>query len=197
MRKTPAYRHKALHQISPQLFKLIEENMSSVLDVFTTCTTENINPWDDQEFFRLSMRALGVSFPADCMRYMSSGDIIEGYNRDRLQIFRNLRFIECSNYSLLEILSTEWPLLFERSAAITNQMITYCDETLWSKNRTIAFNIPKHYVRELQTAEHQVYEIGFKTISPLFSGPDRPLGILANCNCLLLESKRYDNLAFI
>ena len=197
MKRTKAHHIEALMRLSLAKYLEIENHMASLLDVFATCTTEGIDPWDDREFFRLSMRALQLSYPTDCLDHVRSGDLVEGYNMERLQIFRNLRFLEYSNYSLLEILSIEWPLLFERAQVITEKMITFCDETLWSKNRTIPFNVPTHYMRELQTIERQLYEIKFKTISPLFSGPDRPFGLLGICRCRLLDVEQSSNLAFI
>lgn len=197
IKRTKESRIENLRSMSANHFSAVENNLISVLDAFNICSVEDVNPWDDREFFRISMRALKISAPPDSLDHVKSGDLVEGYNLERLQIFRNLQFMEYSNYSLLEILSIEWPLLFERAQAITDKMITFCDETLWSKNKTIAFNVPTHYMRELQTIERQLYEIGFKTISPLFSGPNRPFGILGTCSCRLLQSEKNDNLAFI
>lgn len=197
MKRTKPHHLEALMKLTPNKYLVIENHMVSLLDVFAICTKEGVDPWDDREFFRLCMRALHLSYPTDCLDHIQSGELLEGYNLDRLQIFRNLRFMEYSNYSLLEILSIEWPLLFERAQIITDKMITFCDETLWSKNRTIPFNVPVHYMRELQTVERQLYEIRFKTISPLFSGPNSPFGLLGICHCRLLDSEKSQNLAFI
>lgn len=197
MKRTKLQFRNLLSTISPDRLHAVESNMVSVLDVLTVCTNEEIDPWNDHEFFRLSMRSLQLSSPKDCLDNVKSGDLIEGYDLNRMQVFRNLQFMEYSNYSLIEILAFEWPMLFERSQAITEKMITFCDETLWSKNQTIPFNVPTHYMRELQTEHRQLYEIRFKNISPLFSGPDKPFGILGTCDCKLLKADPNDNLAFI
>lgn len=189
--------HNSLGFTSPDRFRDIEANMLSVLDAFKICASEELDPWNDEDFFRVCMQSLYLSYPKDCLDHFTSADLVEGYNFDRLQIFRNLQFMEYSNYSLLEILSVEWPKLFERSAAITDEMIKYCDETLWAENRTIAFNIPAHYMRELQTSERQMYEIRFKHLSPLFSGPNKPFGILGTCKCRLIPTDPSSNLSFI
>ncbi|HWU41863.1 MAG TPA: hypothetical protein VN132_00455 [Bdellovibrio sp.] len=171
--------------------------MASLLDVFAICTKEGLDPWDSRVLFRLCMRILQVSYPADTLDQIQSEDLVEAYDLNRLQVFRNLRFMHMSNYSLLEILSIEWPLLFDRAQAITDNMITFCDETLWIKNRTIPFDIPAHYMRELRSIERGLFEVRFKTLSPLFSGPERPFGIVGTYHCRVLDSEQGSNLAFI
>lgn len=197
MKRTPDFRKRDLLGLSAGKFSAMEENMASLLDVLTVCSTEQIDPWDDREFFRLSMRSLRLSYPSDCTQNFVSGDLVEIYDLNRLQVFRNMQFMEYSNYSLIEILSIEWPKLFDRAAAITERMIQFCDQTLWAKNQTIPFNIPPHYMRELQTDQRQTYEIRFRYISPIFSGPNQPFGILGTCACRLISAPTKDNVSFI
>jgi len=186
-----------LATLSPSHFAAVQTNLTSVWQALTACTIEEIDPWDDREFFKLSMRALHLCYPKDILDHFRSGDLVEGYDMNRLQIFRNMQFMEYSNYSLMEILSIEWPRLFERAASITTEMITYCDETLWTQNKTIAFNVPLHYMRELQTEQRQFYQIRFRHLAPLFLGPNKPFGILGTCECRLLDVQDQDKLAFI
>lgn len=186
-----------LRSVSSERSSAIELNLLSVRDAFLACTTQEIDPWNDREFFKLCMSALHVSFPKEAIDNFVSGDLVEGYDLNRMQIFRNLQFMEYSNYSLLEIVTMEWPRLFERSNAITDRMITYCDEKLWMRNRTINFDIPTHYMRELQTDERQMYQISFRHLSPLYSGPERPFGILGTCQCRPIASSGLGNISFV
>lgn len=197
MKRTPDFRKRDLVSLSLNQFGAIEENMTSLLDVLTVCSLEQINPWNDGEFFRLSMRSLRLSYPPNCTDTFVSGDLVEVYDMNRLQVFRNMQFMEYSNYSLIEILSIEWPKLFDRAAAITEKMIQYCDDALWLKNQTIPFDVPAHYMRELQTDQRQTYEIRFRYISPVFSGPNKPFGILGTCACRLISPSVNDNISFI
>lgn len=181
---------------SPHLV-LIEDQFEAVLKTFSICASEIIDPWNDSEFFTISMRTLGATYNSDFLDKISGDDVIEGYDRNRFQIFRNMRFMEKSGYSLLEILSYEWPQLFDRSPLITNKMITYCDQVLWDENRTILFDIPKHYLRELRSREQLMFEISFRYLSPLFSGPNQPLGLVGTCAVKMLEDGLHrGNLAF-
>jgi hypothetical protein len=194
----PAAVGEALKQTSPDHLTLVEKHLISAYDVFRICAAEKIDPWNDREFFVLSMRSLGLTYPSDFLSKISDDDVIEAYDMNRFQVFRNMRFMEKTGYSLLEIMTYEWPLLFDRSTAITNQMINYCDEILWTANKTIAFNIPSHYLRELRSPDEQLFEINFRYLSPLFSGPDKPYGLVGTCKVQVLEStQQKDNLAFV
>lgn len=170
-----------LSNSSAQHVQNVTDQVAHTVAAFKTCAVENVDAWDDVEFFQISMRRMGLSFPSDFLNNVTQGDCIEGYDMSRFQIFRNLPFMEKSSYSLVDMLSYEWPLLFDRSMVITEQMMSFCDEILWKANRTIAFNIPRHYVRELQSSERQVLDVTFKYLSPLFSGPNKPFGILGTC----------------
>lgn len=187
-----------LATVSPETFHLIETQLGHTLRAFETCASEDADPWDDKHFFRISMRGMGLTFPADFLDHVGEEDLIEGYDMNRFQIFRNMRFMEKSSYSLLDMLSYDWPMLFERSSAITQKMISYCDEILWAANKTIRFDIPRHYIRELRSTEKQMMEVDFQALSPLFAGPDRPFGLVGTCRVHLLESSQEnDSLGFV
>ncbi len=98
---------------------------------------------------------------------------------NRLQIFRNMRFMEISTYSLLEVLSYEWPQLFERSSHITQLIIKQTEKDMWSTNKVIESQIPKHFLRETLSGSPQVLEAQHRLFAPLFSGPGKPGGMLS------------------
>jgi len=178
MKSAPAKTYLHLESSPESLFNYVIDSAQKILGVFRVCLSEDIDPWDDGEFFRLSMKGMGITFPSDFLDHITSGDVIEGYDFDRKQVFRNMAFMQNSGYSLIEMLANEWPALFDRSKMVTDQMIAYCDDILWKANKTIPFNIPVHYVRERESSERLLWEISFRYLSPLFSGPDKPFGIL-------------------
>jgi hypothetical protein len=175
-----------LISLSPRSLNRIEFNLWALLGVWQRCEAENVDPWDDREFLKLSMRALGLSFPKDFTEKLSSDDLVEGYDQDRFQIFRNMKFMETSSYSLLEIQSYEWPRLFERSDAITQSLIHYCDDVLWKNNATIALHIPEHVICEIRTKQAQACSVRFRHMAPVFFGPNRPFGLLVSCRADVL-----------
>lgn len=198
LKSTPAECYAFLAQGPAELLSKVTNEIARLIQTFEVCAVEDVNPWNDQEFFTISMRRMGLTYAGDFLDHVRDEDLVEGYDLHRFQIFRNLRFMERSSYSLVEVLSFEWPVLYERSSAITNQLMSYCDEILWQANRTIRFDIPLHYIRELRSVERQVLEVEFKYLSPLFSGPNQPFGILASCNANPIDvTNPIDKLSFV
>lgn len=168
---------------------------------FVLCAQEDVDPWDDKKFWQLSMRNLGVSYPGDLIDRMGPDDVVEAYDLDRRQIFRNMRFMEATSYSLLEVLSYEWPVLFERSRAITEQIMRIGEHIVWSENRIVEVaHIPEHYIREIRSSQPQVCRVQHKYIAPLFCGPDQPFGAMSICRGEVIIPSldtKADNVAFI
>lgn len=188
------------HLVTLDISKLssISANLNLLKSSFQNCISENIDPWDDTEFFRLSMRTFGVIYPSDFVSTLDPDTLIEGYDANRFQIFRNMRFMETSSYSLLEIQSYEWPMLFDRSSRITDSIIEYSDEVLWINNRTISLDIPEHYIKEVRTERPQILQVKFKHMCPLYSGPGKPYGALVTCKARVVDTIAADsNLAFV
>ncbi len=159
----------------------IEENLTALRSVWLICETEQIDPWDDREFLSLSMRALNLNFAKNFLDQNTSEDLVEGYDSERFQIFRNMRFMETSAYSLLEIQSYPWPDLFSRDSKIADRLISYCDEVLWENNSTIALDISEHVICEIKTEDKNSVRINFRHLAPIYNGPNRPYGILISC----------------
>lgn len=200
--KTPRSPSGIIHHLKTlphEMISLIEHGIENLVLNFITCAETGTDPWNDRDFFIISMRSQGLTFPKDFLDHVGPGELIEGYNMQRFQIFRNLRYMEMINYSLIEVLAYEWPLLYDRSGAITEKIISYCDEVLWAANKTIPFDIPNHFIRETRSQQQKYFEIGFNHISPLFSGPNQPAGLIGSFNArtMSLEKGAETNLAFI
>ena len=170
-----------LRKLSVTELLSITERLQILTDVFEVCAQTDADPWDDLTFLRLSMKHMGLNFADDFTNLISDSDLIEGYDMHRRQIFRNLRFMETSNYSLLEILSHDWPMLFHRSQDVTAALIQQAERDLWSTNQTIKSEAPRHIVREILCTPAKAFEVEHKYFVPLYAGPGRPAGVLSVC----------------
>lgn len=197
--RTPERLIQHLHTAVPvKRLEAIAGVLRNMIHAIGICEEKDINPWDEREFFHISMQAMGISYPMDMLKKVEKEDLIEAYDSERLQIFRNLRFMETSAYSLIEVSSQSWPELFKRSSAITEAMISWSDEKLWERNAVVPFTIPEHYIKEYMASSPQVIHIKFKYIAPLFLGPNRPYGFACSCRAQIVDSDSRDsNLDFI
>ncbi len=178
---TPDHLRERLQHFHFASLLRIESNLQALHRVWLKCEIESVDPWNDVEFLTLSMRSLGLSFPQDFTTKMRTEDLVEGYDQDRYQVFRNMRFMETSSYSLMEIQSYEWPELFHREHKITESLLKYSDTVLWENNCTVALNIPEHSICEIKTKSSQVCTVQFRHMAPLFFGPNRRFGVLVSC----------------
>lgn len=177
-----------LQTLTGNALLLIEKNLNDLKRCWLSCEFEKIDPWDDNEFLTLSMRSMNLSFPRDFIDKMKTGDLVEGYDSERFQVFRNMRFMETSAYSLLEVQSFAWPMLFQRSDQITGRLIQYCDDVLWENNCTVDLEIPEHIICEIRTSTPQSCAVRFRHMAPLFSGPNRRFGILVSCQARIVDN---------
>lgn len=176
-----------LESLPTTTLDLIEVKFLDFLRALDSADELEIDPFDDKRFLQLSMKSIGVSFPSDLIEKLTTEDIVEGYDGNRMQVFRNMRFMETSSYSMLEILSHEWPALFSRSSAITNKLISYSDEILWANNRTIDLAVPRHIIQERKAEDPQMLEVEFRHLAPLYTGPNQPFGFLATCRARIVD----------
>jgi hypothetical protein len=200
LRPSPTTLRAHLTTLSLSTLDGIYAALFSLLRSFEICAEEGTNPWDDRDFFQLSMQALGYSFPPDFLDYLEPDDIIEGYDLSGRQIFRNMRFMEVSSYSLTEVLSLHWQVLFDRSTQITDIIMAAIEKTMFVEQRVVVADIPKHFIRELRSSQPLVAEIQHRYFAPLFNGPNKPAGFLGVCKGHVLDAElniRRDNLAFI
>ena len=191
---------KRFEMMTTSELEFLGKNVSN----FTTCLEvaeeTGTDPWDDTAFLILTMRHLGLSFSKDFLDVLAPKHVVEGYDMYRRQIFRNLHFMEVSNYSLLEVLSYDWPMLFHRDSDVTNAIIRQAEQDMWSNNRVIPAEVPVHYIRELLSDEPQICEVQQQYFAPLFSGPNNPGGILVNSSARPMgvdKSIEKNNIAFI
>lgn len=184
VKRTPPAGWIQATSLAPSMRKRVSQSLRDLTHDLLVCERDGLDPWNDGLFLTVSMRRMGLTYPMDWLDHIVEGDLVEGYDMNRFQVFRNLQFMQKSSYSLVELMSYEWPVLFDRSSIITQRLMTYCDEILWLQNKTIVFDVPVHFIRELRSVDRQVLEVQFKYLSPLFSGPGRPYGILASCRAI-------------
>lgn len=177
----------------------LEHALTNLQHIFKVCSSEQVDVWNDKEFFKISMREMGISYPPDFPDKTKEGYIIEAYDLERRQIFRNMLFMQASSYSLLEVLSFEWPLLYDRASSITDLIISHTEEIIWNANSTVPAKIPPHFIRELRSTTPQVCEVHFECFAPLFSGPNQPSGFVAACSGRVISDIDIgkDNLTFV
>lgn len=124
---------------------------------------------DGPTFVWRALRKLNLIPRSDLFQFFNENSVIEIYSNENVQLFRNLNFFRVCSYTLEELHSREWWLLFHRDNSITDSLMGYAGKIF---NQEISENfvpdIPTHIVRELASADMLVTEINFPVMGPLY-----------------------------
>jgi len=130
---------------------------------------EFLSQSDEVECLKHAFNEYGLCFGDDDFDFISQGDIVELYNLENIQIYRNLEFLKVAPYDLATILSSKWTDLYERPSDITQAIANRVVEILNSKIiEASPFNVPIHPMKAMSNAEQVVVEISLKFIKPVF-----------------------------
>lgn len=193
---------ETLTKLSQQKKLSIHKNFDLIMDTISSEELQALSMLSDDLFTRLCLKKMGIRCPEDFLSTMTEEDLVEGYNTDGIQIFRNLRFMDVCGYSLLDVLSHEWPTLYERSQIITRQLFSAVDKTLQdlSVQLTKLDNlVATHFMKERFSSTRQVCQVSFKHISPLYcNASGEALGFIISSQAKMIDSKpEEDSLRFI
>ena len=138
----------------------------------------------DGHFLWRMFGKLGVRPRADLMSVIEQGDIVEIYNSDFVQIYRNLPFFEVCSYSLDELLSRPFFELFRRDEPVTAAIVGVAQKMLAGEMDGIyAWPIGVHTIEETESPLRLRSVIEQKFVSPLYDATGRPVALLNTIRC--------------
>jgi hypothetical protein len=153
---------------------------------------DQVDLWNTSNLMKLTFRELKLQYSQDFLSTIELDDVVDGYDLNNHQIFRNLRFMEICSYDLHDVLSFDWPILFERSQVVTNQIMECVTEVI-ETGRTVSMDhIPAHYMKEHRSTDRQLFRVKFRHMGPIFAGVGRPAGFLASSKAELIETPVCD-----
>jgi hypothetical protein len=129
---------------------------------------------------RYVVGGLGMKGPRNFFELIGGEDIVEVYNTEGVQIFRNFVFYEHCSYTLLELISHPWYELLERHASITNEIGKLIGLVLGDCNQMIPSTVGPHTMREIFSEEQRMFVAQFDRFAPLFSGAGKKAGFICS-----------------
>jgi hypothetical protein len=141
---------------------------------------EGISLRDNKELSMSILKKLGVASPKNFFEHLEEQDIVEIYNTEGVQIFRNFVFYAHCSYTLLELLSHPWYELLERHGSMTKIIGEHIQVVLGDGNETIPSTVPAHTMRELFSEENRMFTSRFKHFAPLFAGAGKKTGFICS-----------------
>ncbi len=129
--------------------KVILDSFRAYVEVCAEVVAQGATLRDDRIIVWRVLQRLKLHPPSDLMQEIKEGEVIEIYNSDFVQIFRNLRFFEICSYTLDELLSRPLWELVEREEAITNMIVHQASKLLsGAVSGLFRFDVPEHSIYE-------------------------------------------------
>lgn len=156
-------------QLTTQQKEVAIEKLSFYHDLCHDHVVEDCSLRDSKRFTWRALVKLGLSPTADFLEALEDGDIVEIYDAQQVQVFRNLDFFDFCSYTLEELFTLEWWRLFKRDEDISKKILDVASE-IYQKKHPIGITdpVPEHLVIEELSKEKTKLEFFIKQLSPLY-----------------------------
>lgn len=116
------------------------------------------------------LKHFGLVPCSDLFSHIAENDLVEIFDTNHFQIFRNFRFFEFCSYTIEDILCRPWVDLFIRDdSTVGEQLVKIALHVSSGDARTtLPTNIQPHIIREIKSVFCHEIEIDVKYVSPLF-----------------------------
>ncbi|WP_413289430.1 hypothetical protein [Bdellovibrio sp. HCB337] len=124
---------------------------------------------DSKRFTWRALSKFGLVPTSNLLETIGDGDIVEIYNSEQVQVFRNLEFFDLCSYTLEELFCLEWYRLFRRESEVSSAIVAMVDE-LYAKKypEGLSSPLPHHIVAESISREKITLNFFMKFIAPLY-----------------------------
>ena len=125
---------------------------------------------EDKELIEVALDVLSLKPPeGEDFSFLKQGWVVEIYNLDMIQVYRNYEFFRQCSYDLYTILVNEWHALYERNSQITASIFSNIDRVMKGEVETTPFlNMPDHTLKERYLSHNKIFHSSPKYLTPLF-----------------------------
>jgi hypothetical protein len=152
---------------------LILNNIGTYLEILSQdIEIESPKPNIKIEEARLkkALRAFNLSaLDKNIFNLIDEDDVIEIYNDEGIQLYRNITFCKLCSYSLLDLAVNSWDELYDKPTAIKNKIMSKINEVMTTSEGTVAYEMSSYIQREkfIYAKTLKTFLVKPKFISPL------------------------------
>ncbi|MES2768531.1 MAG: hypothetical protein V4596_05230 [Bdellovibrionota bacterium] len=155
----------------------------------------------NQEMTKNILEFMKYRTNTDIIDSISEDDIVEIYNLDCIQIFRNFKFYETTTYSLSDLISFDWSELYYRPSQVSQKIQKHITAVLQNSDDSITYDmsdVPTHMIKEIKASPIQLCEIRFKKIAPITNNIGKRTGLIVTCEAKsMLSDLSHEGIDFI
>lgn len=162
-------------------------SFSSYYDLLSNLQASKVDLNSNKMLLWNALKHLGYRPCPDLLDYIDEEDVIEVYNSEFLQVFRNFRFMELCSYSVLDTFSHSWSELFVRPKTVDETLGTIGFQIFSSQiDKTIPVQVEDHYLFEIFSEDMHYFKIKQKFASPIFNEQKVVGGVVATLGAQFL-----------
>lgn len=180
--KIVPYRNINLPHFSPLPFEQRQRalvDLKNYVEICNETISEGKSLRDTPQLIWFALKKLGYRPTSDLFEHITDDVTVEIHDRNFFQVFRNFVFYDCCSYSLEELYSFPWNILFHRDEKTMPEVIGFAQRVLSGEFRHfMPFRGPKQVIQETQSAfKYEIscvmygaaplYEVGTANISPV------------------------------
>jgi hypothetical protein len=154
----------------------------------------------DRLFLWRMFHNMGVHPSSDLMSSILNGDVVEIYNADYVQVFRNLAFFSYCSFTLDELLCRPFWELFRRDPSVQNRLMAVGVAMFQHKiTGTQLLDIGPHTVDEIDSPACYHSVIENKIASPLFDAGGKIIAVVTtirSLSCVMTRGPITSNQTF-
>jgi hypothetical protein len=145
------------------------ERLQFYYDLCLDQITEGQSLRDSKKFTWRALVKLGLSPQSDLLDRIGDGDVVEIYNEEQVQLFRNLEFFDICSYTIEELFCIQWWRLFQREESVSSEILKLVND-LYAKKypNGVASPLPQHTVLECLSRDRFKIDFFMKYIGPLY-----------------------------
>ena len=145
---------------------------------------------DSATFIWYALRSLNFIFPSNLFQFIRNGHVIEVYDLNNIQIFRNFKFFDLTSYTLEDLLCRSWTDLFIRvNEEHTCSIIETCEKFYTKELTTVTplAHVGMHRILESDSPFMHKMDAVIEYVAPIFDTFRRPSGFIAIESAELVE----------
>ncbi len=161
-------------------------------DFVSELVERDIDLASNRDILNYFLRKHNLTVEKEFFATLEDGDVVEIYDKDFTQIFRNFKVLELTDYDLLRFELLPWMNLFGRHEEITSKLVEISLEVLKPTLGVRHFGIDSHVMQELLTNAKKLFRIHHRYIAPVFLA-EKCVGLICTqtANLIAPESSSF------
>jgi hypothetical protein len=139
-----------------------------------------------------ALKKFNFIFSSELFSYIKDGNVVEIYDRDNVQIFRNFHFFDICSYTLEDLLCRSWTELFIRVNKDHTQSIINTCQQFYTKEITgvtSLSHVGTHRIIESDSPFSYNVDAVVNYLAPLYDKSRYPCGFVAIESAALISEK--------